>query len=195
MTLDPSVLATMQMGYNIEASLRRAGGISSDGNTPTAVTAKFVAALSLCSDVSFVIQGTNKSGASFSIVLTAGTGLVAFYASSNFRREHQWLFGQRPHNQSVSSTESAAPAPGDSCVWGQIPGTDLQSPAKTRRVVPDGMSFLRPSVSSRNLLPCRRTIINVSSWQSFRKLWCVTPQQAPIASKRNSFTSSSQTGI
>ena len=114
MALDPSLLATMQMGYNIEASLRRANGISSDGNTPTDVTAKFVAALSLCSDVSFVIQGTNKSGAPFSIVQTAGTGLVAFYASHNFRREHQWLFGERPYSQSAVSTESAAPAASDS---------------------------------------------------------------------------------
>ena len=102
------------MGHNIEASLRRASGISSDGNTPTDVTAKFVAALSLCSDVSFVIQGTNKSGAPFSIVQTAGTGLVTFYASHNFQREHQWLFGERPRNQSAVSTESAALATSDS---------------------------------------------------------------------------------
>ena len=114
MALDPSLLATRQMGDNIEASLRRANGISSDGNIPTDVTAKFVAVLSQCSDVSFVIQGTTKSGAPFSIVQTAGTGLVAFYASHNFRREHQWLFGERPHSQSAVSTESAAPAASDS---------------------------------------------------------------------------------
>lgn len=54
MPLDPSLLATMHMSYNIQASLQRVSGISSDSNTPAD------AALSLCSDVSLVIQGSSS---------------------------------------------------------------------------------------------------------------------------------------
>ena len=114
MELDPSVLATMQMGYNIEASLRRANGISSGVDTATEVTAKFVAALSVCTDVSFVIKGTNESGAPFSIMKMAGSDLVVFCASHNFRREYEWIFDEQRRRASTVGAEATGHTAADS---------------------------------------------------------------------------------
>ena len=68
----------------------------------------------MCTDVSFVIKGTNESGAPFSIMKMAGSDLVVFCASHNFRREYEWLFDEHRRRAPTVRVEATGHTAADS---------------------------------------------------------------------------------